>query len=437
PTHSNVFLCQHCGFLNSQPSDSRDDDNRLHPPFPRHLLTTNDSPSDVEAAQIRDVIDDLRTRISNLDTSIAVVEGLLAKFRSRRKNAVEHIHRGRAIFSIIRCLPADVLGEIFSYTVPHTPRRRATERSPWILGRSLATLWSNIDSSFPHPVLMEQLQRSKGSRLTIRLIYSDTAALGPLVDCSSRWETVDIQMGVNMLPILDRIHGKVPMLRQLKYTDSTGVGSSRAFEIAPNLSSVILNGKASLRLPWTQLSRLRQRIPKIDDLNQLGSARNIVELSLTNSISPALALARTLGLTESMLEFPHLRVLYIEDGEFLDYLVLPSLEDISISRSPSSLCRLRKLTSIDPLGKVLPILDHAVTLLEMRLMLSNTAQSPPFLPYHTFRSQCSLFVQMVESRLLSAACPNLSSPCRGTDVEWLAEKPARRRAFIDWVDEYP
>ncbi|KAJ7847551.1 hypothetical protein B0H13DRAFT_1646086, partial [Mycena leptocephala] len=111
------------------------------------------------------------TRISNLDASIALVEGLLAKFRSRRKNAVEHIHRGRAIFSIIRCLPADVLGEIFSYTVPHTPRRRATERSPWILGRvcsrwraislSLATLWSNIDSSFPHQSLWNSSSAQK------------------------------------------------------------------------------------------------------------------------------------------------------------------------------------------------------------------------------------------------------------------------------------
>ncbi|KAJ7847552.1 hypothetical protein B0H13DRAFT_83889 [Mycena leptocephala] len=225
-------------------------------------------------------------------------------------------------------------------------------------------------------------------------------------------------------------------------------------------------------------------------ISSTGSARNLVELSLTNSISPALALARTLGLTESVLELPHLRVLYIEDGEFLDYLVLPSLEDINISRSPSSLtslidrslCRLRKLTSIDPFGKVLPILDHAVTLLEMRLMLSNTGLNrllsyltipsdvddgfrPPCPTLHSIslcnaldEHQCSLFVQMVESRLLSAACPNLSCRIlnlghskldvhvvdtldklrgRGTDVEWLAEKPARRRAFIDWVDEYP
>ncbi|KAJ7360824.1 hypothetical protein DFH08DRAFT_732322 [Mycena albidolilacea] len=490
---SDLESCLNCGFIKSTAT--------LHlPSFPRHLLTTNDPPTDVEVAEIRDIIDYLQARISNLDASINNVEDLLAKLRSRRKFVVEDIHRGSTILSIIRRLPADVWGQIFSYTIPDVPRRRATDRSPWVLGRvcgrwreitiSLSTLWSHLDTNIPVPLLTEQLKRSKGCGLTVRLVYSETAALNPLVACSSRWETVDIQMGVNMVAILEHIHGKVPMLRRLKCSDSTGIGPCTAFQIAPNLSSVLLNGKPSLRLPWTQLKRLRQRISQIADFSQLGSARNLVELSLTNSVPLTLSLAQARGLPESILEFPVLRLLYVEDGDFLNFLVLPALEDIYISRCPPpltslidrSLCRLRKITSIDPNVEIVPVLDRAPTLLEIRVRLtvdelehlvsyltipldSEIASRPPCPELRAIsfcnalnEDQSMLLVQMVESRRHSAACSGLST-CRifdvvqskiaghagkmldalrdrGTDAEWLPEKSARRK-LIEWVDEYP
>ncbi|KAJ7622651.1 hypothetical protein DFH06DRAFT_945226, partial [Mycena polygramma] len=81
-------------------------------------LTTNDPPSDAEKVQIQDIIHGLHTRISSLDASIAVAEDILLRLRNNRKGAVEHVHRGTAILSIIRGLPEDVLAEIFSHTVP-------------------------------------------------------------------------------------------------------------------------------------------------------------------------------------------------------------------------------------------------------------------------------------------------------------------------------
>ncbi|KAF7347142.1 hypothetical protein MVEN_01468600 [Mycena venus] len=495
--HSNSeTFCLNCGFMKSRLS--RDDP----PAFPHHLLTTNDPPSDLEVAQVQGILDTLHDHVSDLDASINDVGEILAKLRSRRKNTVDEIHRGRAILSVIRRLPGDVLGEIFSYTTPDESHRRVIDRSPWVLGRvcsqwraisvSLSTLWSDVDSSLPLPVLMSQLERSKGCGLTIRLIYSETEALDPLIDCSTHWETVDIEMGVNMLPLLDRVYGKVPMLRHLKCRDSTGVGSCTSFQIAPNLSTVIINGKAMLRLPWMQLTRLRQRVPSIDDLTQLGSARNLVELSLTNTVSLSLSLARARELPEAViLELPLLRVLYIEDGEFLNFLLLPALENIYISKRPSSLaafidrsmCRLRKFTIIDPdVSTVIRVLDCASTVIELRLQLT-TKHPGPFVSYLTVPSsfnadsrppcpelrslslctnvlddhQSSQVVRMVESRLHSSACSSLSI-CRildlensklvdyayktldelrggGIDAEWLPEKSARRR-LIDWREEY-
>ncbi|KAJ7236067.1 hypothetical protein B0H12DRAFT_1027081, partial [Mycena haematopus] len=94
--------------------------------------------------------------VVDLDASITEAEHLLAKLRSRREHSIEDIRRGRAILSVIRRLPSDILGEIFPYTVPdYVPRNhRATDSSPWVYGRvcsrwrtlslSLPTLWSRI-----------------------------------------------------------------------------------------------------------------------------------------------------------------------------------------------------------------------------------------------------------------------------------------------------
>ncbi|KAJ7360800.1 hypothetical protein DFH08DRAFT_685035, partial [Mycena albidolilacea] len=135
--------CLNCGRPNETP--------HLPPAFPRHLPATNDPPTDVEAVEIRDIVDHLHTRVSDIDASIKNAEALLLTLRSRRKSAIEDIRRGKTLLSVIRRLPADVWGEIFSHTVPDVHRRRAIDRSPWVLGHvcsrwraisvSLSTLW--------------------------------------------------------------------------------------------------------------------------------------------------------------------------------------------------------------------------------------------------------------------------------------------------------
>ncbi|KAJ7157401.1 hypothetical protein C8R46DRAFT_959405 [Mycena filopes] len=348
--------CPNCGFLSGQSSISRKT-------LPRHLLTTNTPPSDTEIVHIQGVVEDAQIHLHNLDNSIRDLEVLLTKLRGDHKKAKEDIHRGRAILSIVRRLPDDILAEIFALTLPDPPRRLPTSRCPWLLGRvcsrwravsiSLSSLWSNIESNLPPPLLVVQIQRSNNQGLTIQLTQSaETNALGPLMDCSTRWASADIQTGVNLLPFLDRIHGEVPMLRELKYRDSTGVGSGTAFEVAPRLTSVVVTGKTALRLPWAQITRLRQRIPHtFDGFAQLRSAHNLTELSLDNMLAPGLARPEP-GTPASIFEIPHLRKLSIQDGRFLDFLVLPALKDIYIALHMLSLtslidrssCSIRKLT---------------------------------------------------------------------------------------------
>ncbi|KAJ6457234.1 hypothetical protein C8R45DRAFT_564575, partial [Mycena sanguinolenta] len=444
--------CLNCGFMRSYASD--DALNSV----PRHLFTTNDPPTDVEAVQVRDVVDHLNATVVALDNSIADAEHLLENLQNMRQHAMEAIRRGRAILSVIRRLPSDILGEIFSYTIPDLVplRRRATDRTPWVYSRvcsrwrtlstSLPTLWSHIETrvsyrEVPLPLLMAQLDLAKGCGLTICLIYSETQVFDLLLACCSRWGSVDFDMDAKMLAILERVRGKLPMLRDLKCSGATGVGCCTVFENAPNLSSVTICGTASLRLPWQQLTRLSQRIPQIDGLTQLGSARNLVKLSLTNPVPLSLVSARASGLSsELILEFPLLRRLYIEDGEFLDFLVLPILEDIHICRRAMSLtslidrssCRLQTITSLDEI-EVIPVLDRAPTLREIRLVVRSDPDRERLLSYLTIPSdpgidfqppcpelraiavyrdlnkhQSTLLAQMVESRLRSSACSSLT-----------------------------
>jgi hypothetical protein len=160
-------------------------------------------------------------------------------------------------------------------------------------------------------MFIEQIKRSKGCSLTAVLFESKT--LLKLMDFSSRWETVDIHMGNprvgdDMLTALDGslVHGKVPMLRRLTCWNSSSATSCAAFQVAPNLSTVLIHGKHGkrLQLPWAQLTRLRQQIPKIKNLSLLGSARNLVALSLTE---PDIPLPLSVGQPELIVEFPLLR----------------------------------------------------------------------------------------------------------------------------------
>ncbi|KAJ7871230.1 hypothetical protein B0H14DRAFT_225257 [Mycena olivaceomarginata] len=488
-----------CGRLDETP--------HLPPAFPRHLLAANDPPTDVEAAEIRDIVDHLHTRVSDIDVSIKNAEDLLAALRSRRKSAIEDIRRGQGILSIIRHLPADLWGEIFSHTVPDVYRRRAVDTSPWVLGHvcsrwraisvSLSTLWSHLDCNTPLPMLIEQIKRSKGCSLTAVLFESKT--LLTLMNFSSRWETVDIQMGNprvgdDMLTVLDGslVHGKVPMLRRLTCWNSSSATSCTAFQVAPNLSTVLIHGKHGkrLQLPWAQLTRLRQQIPKIKNLSLLGSARNLVALSLTNNDT---RLPFSVPPPELIVELPLLRSLYIEKGEFLNFLVLPALENIYIQKCTypiislidRSRCRLRTISNtFDPTFEIVPVLIRSPTLREIRLRLA-PEHLEPLMSYLTIRSTdsnntgfrppcpeldaitlcdglnehaCSLLVQMVESRLHSTACSSLSIcrvfdthssklvrhasktleelRARGAAAEWLLENAAKQKVR-QWVEEYP
>ncbi|KAJ7671151.1 hypothetical protein B0H17DRAFT_1141592 [Mycena rosella] len=476
--------CSHCGFLQFESAYPD------FPALPHHLLTNNDPPSDAEAIEIRDIMDAAHTRISNLDASMAMLKDILEQLRTTRKAAVEHL-RQRSYIRYIRCLPDDVLGEIFSHAARDKQR---SQPIPWILGhvcrrwRALSVshpaLWLNIESGLPSRIRTAHLERSKPHGLTVHLKYYNIEAVSHLVDCSSRWDTVNLDMGIDILPILDRAHGRVPMLRELTYTAYPNVAPCRAFEIAPKLTSVAITGIPPLHLPWPQITRLRQEA-NIHNLHQLAAACNLVELSL---VSSPFSVPRDAPRSPDI-ELPCLRVLYVVYGEFLDFLVLPGLEDICISGGTKFLpplidrssCCLRRFTSEDYAvgSNIIPILDRSPRLLELRLgqfpevaymtthltiPANSDANFRP--PCPELRSislcniikdhECSSVVEMVESRTEDPMCSALAISvfhvdrsnisrlemaaeerlrAQGTVVDWCFR--AARQRVDRWRTEYP
>ncbi|KAJ6617404.1 hypothetical protein B0H10DRAFT_1639590, partial [Mycena sp. CBHHK59/15] len=112
------------------------------------LLTTNNAPSEVETDKIHEGLMAGYVRIANLDQMIAALKEMLDKLQRKRKYAADHVHRGTALLSAVRRTPVEVWRQIFSWTIPDKPRRRAVNRCPWVLSY-VCSGWRAISLSLP------------------------------------------------------------------------------------------------------------------------------------------------------------------------------------------------------------------------------------------------------------------------------------------------
>jgi len=207
---------------------------------------------------------------------------------------IHHIqqHPAPQELSSIHRLPPDVLRIIFHlcnprvavYRDPHLLNPYA-KRWPWCLGETCrywrdivletATLWSYINLYMSKTYLDRNLipraticlQRSRGSRLTIRFHNSwskpdECLLLDMLAAHSDRWYDVQLHIPISLLPKLDRIENRVPLLRRLHFSTNSLLSRSspertRAFSSAPSLRDVRLEliSPISFKINWSQITR--------------------------------------------------------------------------------------------------------------------------------------------------------------------------------------
>ncbi|KAJ6580756.1 hypothetical protein B0H19DRAFT_982308, partial [Mycena capillaripes] len=130
-------------------------------PGTRHhrLLNTNEAPEDAEIPFIQSVIWNTDSPLAHLDAEILKLQEKLMQLEEERTSLSGYIARNKAILSPIRRIPPEVLGEVFSWTLPSitdalSRGRFDMEASPWVLTQicsrwraislSTSSLWSCI-----------------------------------------------------------------------------------------------------------------------------------------------------------------------------------------------------------------------------------------------------------------------------------------------------
>ncbi|KAF7347143.1 hypothetical protein MVEN_01468700 [Mycena venus] len=359
---------------------------------PPHLSSTNHPPTESEAAEIRRIVHRGRVYISHLQTEINRLKDAMHAIHLECLDVQGKVDQHAAILSPLRRFPPEILGTIFQWTLPPTNSRPAfLTQSPWNIScvcgvwRAISfaspNLWSHISihatRNFPVNALIAQLERSKPLPLTIYFscegVNSNLGALGVLLDNSSRWESVSLlrppRNTLLRFNALNELQGCLPQLRTLAFKRSDESETCTAFETAPQLVDVRIDGShRRLLVPYAQLTRLRVQMPRTPD--RLCLAQNLIQLTLGKA-----SISLPPPSYPNPIHLPRLRVLFIADGHYLESFLLPALEDICIKENVSflpafidrSACQLRKLTIIEGMIDIVPILDHAPTLLEIRL----------------------------------------------------------------------
>ncbi|KAJ7658801.1 hypothetical protein DFH06DRAFT_1195953 [Mycena polygramma] len=269
-------------------------------------------------------------------------------------------------------MPPEILSEIFIWTLPSelkvTNRAGVDLRdSPWMLTHicghwrrvaiTLPSLWSllvingitgdsPLPGAYPLPLIRTQLQRASRLRLYFMaatvLPFTEhlTALLELLADHSPRWEEVLILAPRDFLPIVDRVHGRLPVLRRLwiqckEVADASHTEDSiDCFQVAPALRdlTLVFEGPVSSLLPAHQLTRYHMLCSREQHFSILNAAKNLIEarMEIDN---------RQVSITDinRVIELSALRRLWVSDADVLGSLRLPALHDFGIMHELSQL----------------------------------------------------------------------------------------------------
>ncbi|KAJ7260360.1 hypothetical protein B0H12DRAFT_959143, partial [Mycena haematopus] len=95
-------------------------------------LTTNEPPQDVELALILPVAQKTATQLACLDAEISRLKDQLTQLEEERAALAKYHTQNTTILSPLRRMPSEVLGEIFSWTLPLRSALDITD-SPWVL----------------------------------------------------------------------------------------------------------------------------------------------------------------------------------------------------------------------------------------------------------------------------------------------------------------
>ncbi|KAJ6471075.1 hypothetical protein C8R47DRAFT_1023260 [Mycena vitilis] len=340
-------------------------------PDMRHhkLLNSNEPPLEVERPFFASVVSHLRSRLSHHDAKLARLRAQYIQLQEERATLSADLRKNTAVLSSLRRMPPEILSEIFVWTLPSelmVTNRAAVDLqdSPWMLThicghwRRVAigspSLWSflvingvsgdspetALPGAYPLPLIRTQLQRANRLRLffmapTVSPFTEHlTALLELLAYHSLLWEEVLMLAPRDFLPIVDRVQGRLPLLRRLwiqcnEVADAPQTQDAMdCFQVAPALRDVTLvfeGPPVSCLLPANQLTRYHILCSREQHFSILNAAKNLTEARIHIHHGPVSA-----SDIHGVIELGALRRLWVSDADVLGSLKLPALHDLAI-----------------------------------------------------------------------------------------------------------
>ncbi|CAK5283666.1 unnamed protein product [Mycena citricolor] len=248
-------------------------DSRHH-----QLLHSNELPSPFDIPIVESYISQHDLHLERIQVDLEKIRATLRPLERVQDLLLSTRRRHQAIVSPLRRLPAEVLSEIFHHSLPDTNDlvlRRSFNLldSPWVVThvsrrwRTVAmetrALWSrtmlyysrHVEASkaFPMPMLRAQVERAQNLKIYFHAsaqasTIHQAAALEFLVSHSNKWVEANLELSAQLVPMLVKVGGRVPLLRKLwlQWDESGNEGApvdmARCLMEAPSLSNVgVLN----------------------------------------------------------------------------------------------------------------------------------------------------------------------------------------------------
>ncbi|PBK79494.1 hypothetical protein ARMGADRAFT_1172357 [Armillaria gallica] len=325
-------------------------------------------------------IEDLRRQVSVYDTLLDRIDVIRSEVQSRR----DEVHKAMVVYSStlapVRRLPVDVLRAVFreiqlsewraTSWLP-LPQALDFSQGPWTLSHvcgawrdvvlSYPQLWSHVILHVRSPInaladfyspprhmlvaLKTMILRSEQCPLDIVFELDhehdqDMAkkVIAVILEVSHRWRTLELQISLDFLETLKVVRGRIPCLESLSLhiLDTSQTGREELPEDIRSLFADALSLQ-NITLPGTyglgdfifplQITRLAA---SVEDITNLGIYQHLVECHLDTETSldshPDIPLPLHISL-------PNVRRLLISSLRILARLCLPSLNDLTVTRS--------------------------------------------------------------------------------------------------------
>ncbi|KAJ6458253.1 hypothetical protein C8R45DRAFT_1081692 [Mycena sanguinolenta] len=351
--------CSQCGPFFSTVTDkselSLNTDPRTLARFAQ-LAATNDPPHGTELSVLRPIVEKTGARLASLDAEILRLQSRLQELEEERVLLAKYNEQNTTIVSPVRRVPAEILGEIFSWTLPYFNDVLSPRQCPWILTHvcgswravaiSKPSLWSLINIDFTieehYPVEMVRTQMARARSLKVHFYGSEDLDSSAqisffrfLAEECERWEELSLQLTSDLLPyVMGRSSGFTALRRAWVQWDTDEsqaphLESLDLFQMAIALVDISVHSEyrfIQTRLPMVhQLTRYDFDAPWQTHYELLKSLPNLQQACLSLFDEPEAWPDST-----EPIDLPNLRQLHVTHPRSLDYLRAPNLEELGI-----------------------------------------------------------------------------------------------------------